>query len=384
MREVKGTYIVFTPFFPSSKSFRGAYIYDQVKELIDNGLEVVVILLSNNREQQEEVYTYQGLKCYTFCMIDLPSFLFPGLFHRLNMKRLKAFLKKHAIDISADTPIHAHVSYPAGCIAASLKEEFGSLTLLQHHGLDVFQYQTGRLARGPLKYLQKRYLKQLFNQAFKKIDWHIGVSQKVIDALLHEVKENELNTLVLHNGVDRRKFYPLKLEKKGFTIGCIANFWSIKDQMSLLIAYRQLLQHGYKDLKLEFVGSGPTLKQCQAFVQKHKLSNVIFHSEVDHQALNKFYNRLDLFVLPSYYEAFGCVYTEAWASGLPFIAVKGQGIEEVMTERMKSLQLVNPKSPDELVEKISYFYEHPQAVGWDSSLEIQQTIKSLLKVLGND
>ena len=55
-------------------------------------------------------------------------------------------------------------------------------------------------------------------------------------------------------------------------------------------------------------------------------------NEVDHRQLNAFYNTLDLFVLPSYWDAFGCVYTEAYACGVPFMAAKGSGITEYIRE----------------------------------------------------
>ena len=51
------------------------------------------------------------------------------------------------------------------------------------------------------------------------------------------------------------------------------------------------------------------------------------------QDLNNTEQNSRLFVLQSYWEAFGCVYTEAFACGVPFIAVKGQGIAELIPEK---------------------------------------------------
>ena len=48
--------------------------------------------------------------------------------------------------------------------------------------------------------------------------------------------------------------------------------------------------------------------------------------------MNNFYNSIDLFVLPSYYEALGCVYLESWATHTPFVGVEGQGISELIID----------------------------------------------------
>ncbi|MDE7125839.1 MAG: glycosyltransferase, partial [Muribaculaceae bacterium] len=66
-----------------------------------------------------------------------------------------------------------------------------------------------------------------------------------------------------------------------------------------------------------------------------------FVPTIHHDRLPEFYQGLDLFVLPSYWEAFGCVYTEAYACGVPFIGVKGQGISEIIPNEAHSEWLVD-------------------------------------------
>ena len=374
---MKCTYLVLTPFFPSNENFRGAYIYDQVKAIQENTDYLpVVVLLTTFFSKEREAYNYQGIKCLPFQVWDLPSFLFPGLFHKINAWRLSRFLFRNNVSLSSSTTIHGHVAYPAAYFASSLGKRYGSKTLAQHHGLDVYQFLTGRLAIGMLKKWQNSYIKKRTISVLQKMSCNIGVSQKVLDELQNEISFSN-KMLVLHNGVDSKKFYfDSAINKTAvFTIGCIGNFWKIKDQISLLKSCRILKEKGIIDIEIQFIGSGETLFDCQGFAREHQL-NCEFKTEVDNTQLNAFYNQLDLFVLPSYYEAFGCVYTEAWAAGVPFIAVEGQGIEEVMTEEMRFKQLVSKESPEQLADKIQYFYQNKERLAFNPELDIQQTIKT--------
>jgi glycosyltransferase involved in cell wall biosynthesis len=70
---------------------------------------------------------------------------------------------------------------------------------------------------------------------------------------------------------------------------------------------------------------------CEDYIRQNSLDSYFeFRKEVMNDKLPDFYRSLDLFVLPSYWEAFGCVYTEAYSCGVPFIGVKGQGISEII------------------------------------------------------
>src|SRR5690606_32658547 len=75
---------------------------------------------------------------------------------------------------------------------------------------------------------------------------------------------------------------------------------------------------------------------------------------VPHDELVKFYNKLDLFVLPSYWEALGCVYLEAYNCGVPFIGIKGQGIDEIIPSTEKALFLIKKKDYIGLSKLILY------------------------------
>ena len=368
----KETYLVITPFFPSENSFVGSYIYDQVNELrnqIDFDFEVikVVTLFSNEKD-----YKFKGFNVSIFKLIDIPFFIFPGIFNWINKKRFNFFLKnKNIKNIKLS---HSHVSYPA----AYLVEEFSCKKIVQHHGLDVLQLLNGR--NNFIKRLQRSFLIKNTLKHLNKVDVNIGVAQLVLDKLDEFKEYNPKKEYVLYNGVDFSKFYPVKTENNEvFTIGCVANFWKIKNQITLIKAVKLLKDSGIA-VQLRLIGSGPTLLKCKKFVRENNLSeNILFEKELKHENLNVTFNEIDLFVMPSYYEALGCVYLESWATNTPFIAIKGQGIAELIPDNKIDFHLAKPKDPESLKNCIIKLMQSDDQFIFNNNLKIENTIRKFIK-----
>ena len=106
--------------------------------------------------------------------------------------------------------------------------------------------------------------------------------------------------------------------------------------------------------------------------------SIIFESEISHEKLNNFYNEIDLFVLPSYYEGLGCVYLESWAAGTPFIGIKGQGISEIAPDNNR--MLAKKKDIADLLDKIEYFSNNNSKFELSTNLNIINTIDNFLKI----
>ncbi len=69
--------------------------------------------------------------------------------------------------------------------------------------------------------------------------------------------------------------------------------------------------------------------------------------------INKFFATGDIFVLPTLYEPFGLVITDAMASGLPVVVSRRAGAAELIEDGKSGLLLDNPKNPEEIAEKIN-------------------------------
>ena len=365
------TYLVITPFFPSKNSFVGSYIFDQLIELkkqTDFNIQVVKITSFFSTEKD---YVFKDISVRIFRIIDFPGFIFPGVFNLINKKRFKVFLLKKKIqDIEI---VHCHVSYPS----IYLVEDLNCKKIIQHHGLDALQLMNGRF-----KFLRDLHQNCLIKNTINHLnnaDVNIGVSNLVLDTLRGYEKYNPKKEFVLYNGVDTSKFFYKNIKKNEiFTIGCVANFWEIKDHITLIKAVHELILDGCK-IKLRLIGSGLTLNKCKRYVILNELSKHIrFEKEIAHEELNDFYNEIDLFVMPSYYEALGCVYLESWATNTPFLAVEGQGISELMSSQDKMKYLIIKKSVDSLKNKILVHLNVQESYLFNPKFDIRYTIKDFI------
>ena len=368
----KPTYLVVTPFFPSSESFVGNYVFDQINEIrnqTDYNIEIIKVVSVFSSEKD---YIYKSFNVSIFKMIDFPFFIFPGIFHFINKWRFHKFLQRKSVcNIKV---AHAHVTYPSSYLISDLACQ----RIAQHHGLDVLQLLNGRNAI--IRNIQRKYLIKRSIDRLNKVDVNVGVSRKVLKELNAFEGYQSTKDLVLYNGVDTNKFYPIPLEKENrfLTIGCIANFWKLKDQITLIKSVQLLKEKGVITL-VRFIGSGRTLKKCIDYVSRNKLTDiVVFEKEKQHDMLNDFYNQIDIFVLPSYYEALGCVYLESWATNTPFIAVKGQGVEEVIPTHLKERLLIRKSDELDLSNKISSFHTKKLIIEFDKRYSIKETIKEFL------
>jgi len=317
------------PFFPSATCHGGSYIYDQVMAVKASERYRVMVLMGSQNLKTDGDYEFGGIDVHRFKEHNLPSMLWPGFFDKTNCKNFDDCLRRLNIKIEDIAVVHAHVIH-LGIYAVHIKKQNPKiLTLLQHHGYDVLGISNGIFSKfGWHKRHTERYGAKICNN----IDLHVGVSQATLDCLYKYDSIKVKDSYVLYNGVDESIFYPLpRPPHKQFTIGCVANFWKIKDQITLIKAVEILRNRYAYNIKAILVGEGATLNECKEYVNSHNLSDCVeFRMPMPHNRLVYFYNSLDLFVLPSYWDTLGCVYLEAFACGVPFMAAEGTGIKELI------------------------------------------------------
>ena len=97
------------------------------------------------------------------------------------------------------------------------------------------------------------------------------------------------------------------------------------------------------------------IKDLKNFAKKIGAKNIIFTGHRDDT--EDIFRALDIFVLPSHIEPFGLVVLEAMACGVPVIATRSGGLQEIINEGNDGL-LIPVNSPGAIAEKISYLLKN--------------------------
>jgi len=78
------------------------------------------------------------------------------------------------------------------------------------------------------------------------------------------------------------------------------------------------------------IGDGPMMNSLMESASRLGLNeHVHFMGRQNHDTVIEFMKKSDIFILPSYNEAFGVVYLEALACGCAVIGVRTQGCEDI-------------------------------------------------------
>lgn len=380
MTENKKFYICVTPFFPSPTHWQGAYVLDQVKAIKRlSDYNVVVIKTLTFGEEQPD-YVIDGIKVHTIKPLLMPSYILNGLTEKIVGRLFVRSLQHMGINTKDVAVVHCHTANHAAFGFGVKGRNKKTKVLVQFHDLDPYCLRNGKWAN---KRWNVRYRARKSLEAFNHADMLISISKPVEDNLLAfpkarkaEIYKSYLDrlecvkdfphvkpktTYILNNGVDTSIFFKQDRENDGvFRIGCIANFQELKDHITLLKAFDILIGKGYTNMRLSLLGSGETKTMCETYVKEHGLTEYVeWVKEMTHDHLPHYYNSLNIFVLPSIYEGFGCVYTEAYACGVPFIGVKAQGAAECVDPAEADKWLIMAHDFVGLADKIEQFYLKP-------------------------
>ena len=359
----------------------GTFVHEQVVELQKQGIEVVV-LCTLTKSTKLLSYVSRKWKNYyeqpSFIELDKVPVYFDNYFviprnisyHTSGDRMFRGILasvatlhKKYQFDL-----IHAHVALPDGYAALKVAETLNLPVVTTIHGQDV---QT--------VIHKSNKCREKVEFVIEKSDATIFVSTKLL-----RLKEQELNTttdrsVVIHNGLPELFSSPsgveiLKDSEEIIQLVSISNLKRTKGLDHNLKALGELKNEGYT-FHYSIVGVGEEHENLKKLVIDYKLvENVSFLGLLTRQEVLNQLRKSAIFTMPSWQEGFGMVYLEAMSQGIPIIACKGEGIEDVIEDRVNGF-LVKPKDVEELKEVLAQLMSDSELrskIGENAKLKVEE------------
>lgn len=281
---------------------------------------------------------HRGIEIYHPRVLELPQrlfFLHYGLTYRAGMTRLMAeLIKEKKPDL-----IHAHVAHPDGAAAVEFGKQYNLPVVVTIHGQDFAH----TLQRSPA---YARRVKGTLSQAGRVI----LVSDKLHDNYgLAEWADDLTKYRVIYNGVNLAEIMANKetgtKTQAGttagapilLTVGFLRKPKGHSYVLQALAGPQGLVKH-YPNLTYKIVGDGAERENLEAEVKELGLQeHVIFTGSLSYQEAMAEMAACDVFVMPSWDEAFGIVYLEAMAHGKPVIGTRGEGIGPLLEKEETGL-----------------------------------------------
>ena len=354
-------------FFPSTGGVE-KYVLDLSQELVKHGNNVKIICAN---EPKSDIKEYKNIK------IKKLNYIF-----KIANTNLALALPIHLIKENFDV-LHAHLPTPWfadwSILIAKLKRKKAILT-----------YHNDITGRGIAKIISKIYNNTFLKLTLRLSDKIIITQPKYLQYSPY-LKKFKHKIEIVPNAVNLSKFKPLpEIEKQKNTIF----FLSILDEfhkykgLDYLLAAIKKVKKQIPDVKLIIGGKGKLLdfyknKTKQLNIQ----NNVKFHGFIPDNKLIEYYNKFQVFVLPSTdskQEGFGIVLLEAIACNTPVISTNIVGIAKNIKE-FKCGFIVTPKNVTELKNSILKLLQSQKKINQNclelaSKFDIQKTTSKIHKL----
>ncbi len=175
---------------------------------------------------------------------------------------------------------------------------------------------------------------------------------------------------VIYNGVDFKRFAAksdcikdeLGIHEDALLIGMVGNFVSIKDQLTVCKAFKQIEQDLPK-ARLIFAGnhnidSKHFLDECMQYCKQNGFEDKVFFLD-SRKDVPQLLAELDLFVFSTLADTFGIALIEAMGAGVPAISSNIGPISEI-TEKGKYVPLFENGEVDDLAIKMKAMLKIPK------------------------
>jgi glycosyltransferase involved in cell wall biosynthesis len=140
-----------------------------------------------------------------------------------------------------------------------------------------------------------------------------------------------------------------------------------KGVMTMIDAWKN-----HPNIPLKIIGEGPQRPEIEEKIRLYKLNQIELLGFLPLNEVFKALKKATFLVMPSaWYEPFGRVIIEAYATATPVIASRIGGMEELIVEESTGL-LFNPGDAQDLSNQIQYGIDHPQELSsWGKQARLE-------------
>lgn len=324
--------LIIPSWYPKSAiDWGGSFFREHAIALKDAGMKVGVIA-SSLRPMSKPLEAIFGRSAIEFEVDEgVPTFRrsaanFPPRMPRLARRRTVSMtLRLYEAYVAAygkPDLIHVQSALNAGCAALQIKEQHGIPYIVQEHST--------AFARGLLGADELRCAREVFDGA-SQVFAVSSIFAELLSGLI-ELPDSEIVTIP--NMVNKRfvtvPFVPR--ENKGFRFLHVSGLEEKKNVHLALNAFAREFR-GVPGIVIRIVGDGPKRPALKALAHKLGIDGQVeFVGAVSRDRIVDAFAESDAFVLSSSFETFGVVLIEAMAMGLPVVATRCGGPEDIVSE----------------------------------------------------
>ena len=230
----------------------------------------------------------------------------------------------------------------------------------------VVTYHNDIAGFGAMRYVAKAYNRTMLKFILGEVKKIIITNKKHLkfSPFLNDYTEK---IEVIPPGVDTNKFRPLETDKEEnsiFFLSVLDRYHEYKGLEYLLQALK-IVKGEIKNVKLTVGGRGELFDYYKGMAYSLGLrNNVKFVGYIPEDEILGYYNRSELFVLPSVsptQEGFGIVLLEAMACGLPVITTNIVGLADEI-EKEDAGVVIEPRNSAKLAEYIIRFFQDKKLI----------------------
>ncbi len=271
--------------------------------------------------------------------------------HPIQQWKLRRFIQKNAIQI-----VHSHYSRDLWTLVPAIRKmDHIPLFLTKHIGT------------------QRPKKDFLHRKIYARVDKILANSQVIYENILktHPVQKNQVE--LFHLGIDTGRFKPdannrqrirgeFRIPQNALVIGIVGRLQRAKGYLEFLEMAAQLSRK-YASVYFLLIGGASRGEDEEEQLIRKKAKELQLGSRLIFTGFRKnienMLQALDIFVFPSYAEAYGLVVLEAMSVGLPIVSSNCDGILDIVIEG-ETGELVPPREATQLVERVEALIQSPE------------------------